>query len=47
VSLQHNAKSELDDYSGPFEPDLRLDDFSKEGLKKLVEISGTNYGAVN
>ena len=34
-------------YSGPFEPDLRLDDFSKEGLKKLVEIGGTIYGAVN
>ena len=28
---------ELDDYSGPFVPDLHLSDFSKEGLMKLVE----------
>ncbi len=47
MSLQHNDKAELDDYSGPFEPDLRLDDFSKDGLKKLVQIGGTIYGAVN
>jgi len=38
---------ELDDYSGPFQPDLHLSDFSKEGLMKLVEIGGSIYGAVN
>ena len=38
---------ELDDYSGPFKPDLTLDDFSKEGLKKLVEVGGSIYGTVN
>jgi len=27
---------EMDDYSGPFKPDLRLDDLSKEFLKKLI-----------
>ncbi|MAG34077.1 MAG: hypothetical protein CL908_24625 [Deltaproteobacteria bacterium] len=38
---------ELDDYSGPFRPDLHVSDFSKEGLMKLVEIGGSIYGAVN
>ena len=38
---------ELDDYSGPFQPDLHISDFSKEGLMKLVEIGGSIYGAVN
>ncbi len=47
MSLQHSDTPEIDDYSGPFEPDLRLDDFSKEGLKKLVEVGGAIYGAVN
>lgn len=47
MSLQFSDTDELDDYSGPFEPDLRLDDFSKEGLKKLVEIGGAIYGTVN
>jgi hypothetical protein len=47
MSLQNTDSTELDDYSGAFEPDLRLDDFSKEALKKLVEIGGTIYGAVN
>ena len=41
------ASLELDDYSGPFRPDLHLSDFSKEGLMKLVEIGGSIYGAVN
>ena len=38
---------ELDDYSGPFEPDLHISDFSKEGLMKLVEVGGSIYGDVN
>lgn len=38
---------ELDDYSGPFQPDLHVSDFSKEGLMKLVEVGGSIYGAVN
>jgi len=38
---------ELDDYSGPFQPDLHISDFSKEGLMKLVEIGGSIYGTVN
>lgn len=38
---------ELDDYSGPFQPDLHVSDFSKEGLMKLVEIGGSIYGDVN
>jgi hypothetical protein len=38
---------ELDDYSGPFQPDLHLSDFSKEGLMKLVEVGGSIYGNVN
>ncbi len=38
---------ELDDYSGPFQPDLHISDFSKEGLMKLVEIGGSIYGDVN
>lgn len=29
------ARAELDDYAGPFRPDLRLEDFSKEALVKL------------
>ena len=38
---------ELDDYSGPFQPDLHLSDFSKEALMKLVEVGGSIYGDVN
>lgn len=38
---------ELDDYSGPFVPDLHISDFSKAGLEKLVEIGGSIYGTVN
>jgi len=37
MPLQHSDAEELDDYSGPFEPDLRLSDFSKEALMKLAE----------
>jgi len=29
---------ELTDYSGPFNPDLKFDDFSKDFLLKLIEI---------
>jgi len=47
MSLEHTDAEELDDYSGPFEPDLRLSDFSKKGLMKLVEIGGEIYGTVN
>jgi hypothetical protein len=47
MTLQRSDAEELDDYSGPFEPDLRLSDFSKEGLMKLVEVGGEIYGAVN
>ena len=47
MSLEHSGAQELDDYSGPFEPDLRLSDFSKPALMKLVEIGGEIYGAVN
>lgn len=43
----HHSDTELDDYSGPFEPDLRLSDFSKAGLMKLVEVGGEIYGDVN
>ncbi len=28
--------TELNDYSGPFKPDLRFEDFSKEFLLKLI-----------
>lgn len=37
----------MDDYSGPFRETVTLDDFSREGLKKLVEIGGVIYGSVN
>jgi hypothetical protein len=47
MTLQFSESDELDDYSGAFEPDLRLSDFSKLGLMKLVEIGGEIYGAVN
>ncbi len=40
-------QKEMDDYSGPFRETVTLDDFSKKGLKKLVEIGGTIYGSVN
>jgi len=38
---------EMDEYSGQFKPDLKLTDFSKEALIKLVEIGGAIYGGVN
>src|ERR1700694_6223954 len=47
MSLRHTDASELDDYSGPFDPALRLEDWSKAGLRKLVEIGGAIYGAVD
>jgi hypothetical protein len=47
MSLRNTDASEIDDYSGPFEPDLGLEDWSKEGLRKLVEVGGAIYGAVN
>ena len=37
---------ELADYSGPFRPDLKLTDFSKEALIKLIKFGGIIYGAV-
>jgi len=40
-------REEMDDYSGEFRNTVTLDDFSKEGLKKLVEIGGLIYGSVN
>ena len=47
ASKPNRPSLELDDYSGPFQPDLHISDFSKEGLMKLVEIGGSIYGAVN
>lgn len=44
---ENPVSPELDDYSGPFRPDLKLTDFSKAGLLKLVEIGGAIYGAVH
>ncbi|MBP1685392.1 MAG: hypothetical protein H6Q33_1535 [Deltaproteobacteria bacterium] len=41
------SQREMDDYSGPFRTTVTLEDFSKEGLKKLVEIGGVIYGNVN
>ena len=46
MSLRY-SEEKLDDYRGPFEPDLRLSDFSREGLMKLVEVGGEIYGNVN
>ena len=40
--LQANPEVELQDYSGPFKPDLRLTDFSKEALAKMY-ISACEY----
>lgn len=30
--------TEMNDYSGPFKPDLKFDDFSKEFLLKLIQV---------
>jgi len=30
------AKKEMNDYSGPYNPDLKFDDFSKEFILKLM-----------
>jgi len=46
---------ELDDYSGPFKPDLRFEDFSKEFLLKLIHswqyawlhMAGAWYDAIS
>jgi hypothetical protein len=32
------ARKEMNDYSGPFQPDLTFDDFSKEFLLKLMHV---------
>ena len=34
---------EMNDYSGPFKPDLRLQDFSKDALVRLWECGGKMY----
>ncbi len=34
---------ELDDYSGPFKPDIRFEDFSKEALIKLLYAYSASY----
>lgn len=44
---KNDHQQEMDDYSGPFRPRVKLDDFSREGLKKLVRIGGSIYGTVN
>jgi hypothetical protein len=36
---------ELDDYSGEFQPDMKLTDFSKEALIQLVRAAAKCYGA--
>lgn len=38
---------ELKDYSGEFKPDLKLEDFSKEGLIQLVRAAAKLYGGLN
>lgn len=38
-------KRELNDYSGPFRPDLHLEDFSKDALIQLVRAAAKCYGA--
>jgi len=32
------AKKEMNDYSGPYNPDLKFDDFSKEFILKLMKV---------
>ena len=34
---------ELDDYSGPYKPDLKFEDFSKEALVKLLRAYRTIF----
>ncbi|MBP1707505.1 MAG: hypothetical protein H6Q39_1229, partial [Chloroflexi bacterium] len=38
---------ERKDYSGEFQPGLRLEDFSKEGLIQLVRAGAKLYGGLN
>jgi hypothetical protein len=38
---------ELRDYSGEFKPDLKLENFSKEGLIQLVRAAAKLYGGMN
>jgi len=35
--------NELEDYSGNFQPDLKLTDFSKDALIRLWHVAGRNY----
>ncbi len=37
---------ELDDYSGPFRPDLRYTDFSKVGLSRLIQMASEYHNAI-
>ncbi len=39
--------SRLRDYSGQFNPNLKLEDFSKEVLVKLIKMYGRLYMAVD
>ena len=32
------AKKEMDDYSGPYDPNLTFNDFSKEFILKLMQV---------
>ncbi len=37
---------ELDDYSGPFRPDLRFTDFSKVGLSRLIQMASEYHNTI-
>ena len=38
--------AELEDYSGQFDPNLRMQDFSKDAMGRLVELGGLLYSAL-
>lgn len=38
---------DLKDYSGEFNPDVKLEDFSKEALIQLVRVAAKLYGGLN
>lgn len=46
AEIQVRPGVELDDYSGPFRPDMRFTDFSKVGLSNLIQMASEYHNTI-
>jgi len=47
LKLKEENMAELDDYSGAFKPDLKPEDFSREGLIRWLRAAARIYGGID